>query len=135
MKKPVLIIAEAGVNHNGEIKKAYELIEKASYAGADVIKFQTFEADKLLTGSAKKADYQVVNTSNEESQHEMIKNLELSKEDHYKLIEHCEKFDIEFFSSAFDLDSLSFLQELNLSRFKVPSGELTNLPYLRQMGA
>jgi N,N'-diacetyllegionaminate synthase len=135
MKKPVLIIAEAGVNHNGEIKKAYELIEKASYAGADVIKFQTFEADKLLTDSAKKADYQVVNTSKEESQHEMIKNLELSKEDHYKLIEHCKKFDIEFFSSAFDLDSLSFLQELNLSRFKVPSGELTNLPYLRQMGS
>ena len=135
MKKPALIIAEAGVNHNGEIKKAYELIEKASYAGADVIKFQTFEADKLLTDSAKKADYQVVNTSKEESQHEMIKNLELSKEDHYKLIEHCKKFDIEFFSSAFDLDSLGFLQELNLSRFKVPSGELTNLPYLRQMGS
>ena len=135
MTNKTLIIAEAGVNHNGDINKAYELIEQASYSGADVIKFQTFKADKLLTHSAKKAEYQIKNTPEKESQHDMIKKLELSKEDHFKLIKHCKDFNIEFFSSAFDLESLRFLKELNLFRFKVPSGEITNLPYLKKIGS
>jgi N,N'-diacetyllegionaminate synthase len=130
-----LIIAEAGVNHNGEMDLAFELVEKAAASGADIIKFQTFEAKSLVTKTAEKAQYQRSNTSVAESHYQMIKNLELKKNDHYRLIEHCSKHNIEFFSSAFDLDSLGFLADLNLSRYKVPSGEITNLPYLRQMGA
>ena len=129
------VIAEAGVNHNGNIKIACELIEQAALAGADIIKFQTFEAETLVTETAKKADYQLVNTSEAESHYEMIKKLELKKEDHFKLINHCKKHNIEFFSSAFDTESLEFISTLGLSRYKVPSGEITNLPYLRQMGS
>ena len=135
MKNKTLIIAEAGVNHNGNIKIACELIEQAALAGADIIKFQTFEAETLVTETAKKADYQLVNTSEAESHYEMIKKLELKKEDHFKLINHCKKHNIEFFSSAFDTESLEFISTLGLSRYKVPSGEITNLPYLRQMGS
>ena len=135
MKNKTLIIAEAGVNHNGNIKIACELIEQAALAGADIIKFQTFEAERLVTEIAKKADYQLVNTSEAESHYEMIKKLELKKEDHFKLINHCKKHNIEFFSSAFDTESLEFISTLGLSRYKVPSGEITNLPYLRQMGS
>ena len=130
-----LIIAEAGVNHNGDLDLAFELVEKAAASGADIIKFQTFEANSLVTKAAEKANYQRSNTSSAESHYQMIKNLELKKNDHYRIIEHCRKHNIEFFSSAFDLDSLDFLASLNLSRYKVPSGEITNLPYLRQMGA
>jgi N,N'-diacetyllegionaminate synthase len=130
-----LIIAEAGVNHNGDMDLAFELVEKAAASGADIIKFQTFEAKNLVTKTAEKAQYQRSNTSVAESHYQMIKNLELKKNDHHRLIGHCRKHNIEFFSSAFDLDSLWFLADLNLSRYKVPSGEITNLPYLRQMGA
>jgi len=130
-----LIIAEAGVNHNGKMDLACELVEKAAASGADIIKFQTFEAKSLVTKVAEKANYQRINTSVAESHYQMIKNLELKKNDHHRIIKHCRKHNIEFFSSAFDLDSLEFLASLNLSRFKVPSGEITNLPYLRQMGA
>lgn len=135
MKNKTLIIAEAGVNHNGNIKIACELIEQAALAGADIIKFQTFEAETLVTETAKKADYQLVNTSEAESHYEMIKKLELKKEDHFKLINHCKKHNIEFFSSAFDTESLEFISTLGLSRYKVPSGEITNLPYLKKIAS
>ncbi|TGL98089.1 N-acetylneuraminate synthase [Leptospira barantonii] len=130
-----LIIAEAGVNHNGDINLALKLIDAASDAGADVVKFQTFEAERLATKSAKKADYQSATTGAEESQFEMLKKLELSKKDHEILIQRCNEKKIEFFSTAFDLHSLSFLEGLNLSRYKIPSGEITNLPYIRKIGA
>ena len=130
-----LIIAEAGVNHNGDIKIAFKLIEEAANAGADIIKFQTFEANRLVTDSAKKAKYQLANTSKKESHYEMIKKLELKKDDHFKLIQHCKKNNIEFFTSAFDKESLAFISSLELPRYKVPSGEITNLPYLKQMGS
>ena len=130
-----LIIAEAGVNHNGSQKLARELIQVAAEAGADLIKFQTFAADRLVTGSAKKADYQLVTTEAQESQHEMIRKLELSREVHEELIEYCQQCGIGFFSTGFDIQSVSLLAELGLDRFKIPSGEITNLPYLQHLGS
>ena len=130
-----LIIAEAGVNHNGSQKLARELIQFAAEAGADLIKFQTFAADRLVTGSAKKADYQLVTTEAQESQHEMIRKLELSRELHEELIEYCQQCGIGFFSTGFDIQSVSLLAELGLDRFKIPSGEITNLPYLQHLGS
>ena len=130
-----LIIAEAGVNHNGSQKLARELIQVAAEAGADLIKFQTFAADRLVTGSAKKADYQLVTTEAQESQHEMIRKLELSREIHEELIEYCQQCGIGFFSTGFDIQSVSLLAELGLDRFKIPSGEITNLPYLQHLGS
>ncbi|MBK8547847.1 MAG: N-acetylneuraminate synthase [Saprospiraceae bacterium] len=130
----VMIIAEAGVNHNGDIDLAKKLVDVAAEAGVDYVKFQTFKAEKLVSHSAAKADYQIKNTGNQtESQLDMLKNLELSKEDHHKLIAYCKSKNIEFFSTAFDDDSLDFLNELGLPLFKVPSGEITNLPYLQKM--
>jgi N,N'-diacetyllegionaminate synthase len=130
-----LIIAEAGVNHNGDINNAYRLIDAAVTSGADIIKFQTFEANSLATEYAKKANYQKNRLSEQESQYQMLKKLELSKEDHFKIIKYCKKCNIEFFSSAFDLKSLDFLNSLKLSRYKIPSGEITNLPYLRKIAS
>ena len=104
-----VIIAEAGVNHNGSQKLARELIQVAAEAGADLIKFQTFAADRLVTGSAKKADYQLVTTEAQESQHEMIRKLELSREVHEELIEYCQQCGIGFFSTGFDIQSVSLL--------------------------
>ena len=129
-----LIIAEAGVNHNGRIETAGQLIEIAAEAGADLVKFQTFSADRLVTGSASKADYQMETTSTSESQLEMIRKLELSREMHEELIVHCQKCGIGFFSTGFDPQSVDLLAELGLDRFKIPSGEITNLPYLRHIG-
>ena len=129
-----LIIAEAGVNHNGNLETARQLIETAAGAGADLVKFQTFSADRLVTGSASKADYQLETTSASESQHEMIRKLELSREMHEELIAHCKKCGVGFFSTGFDLQSVDLLNELGLDRFKIPSGEITNLPYLRHIG-
>ncbi|MDD2493581.1 MAG: N-acetylneuraminate synthase [Tissierellia bacterium] len=129
----VIIIAEAGVNHNGSMENAFRLIEVAAEAGVDYIKFQTFNAEKLVSESAKKADYQVQNTGNsEESQLQMLKKLELSQEQHHRLIEYCNKKNVQFFSTAFDLDSLEYLKEIGLQVVKIPSGEITNLPYLRK---
>lgn len=129
----VTIIAEAGVNHNGNIEDAFKLIDAAAQAGVDFIKFQTFKAENLVSESAKKADYQVQNTGNsEESQFQMLKKLELSKEQHQQLIEYCNKKNIQFFSTAFDIDSLDYLHEIGLKIVKIPSGEITNLPYLRK---
>ena len=134
MRGATLIIAEAGVNHNGRIETAGQLIEIAAEAGADLVKFQTFSADRLVTGSASKADYQLETTSTSESQHEMIRKLELSREMHEELIVHCKKCGVGFFSTGFDPQSVDLLAELGLDRFKIPSGEITNLPYLRHIG-
>ncbi|ARE81220.1 N-acetylneuraminate synthase [Campylobacter helveticus] len=129
--KKVLIIAEAGVNHNGDLNLAKKLIEQAAKAGADVVKFQTFKAEDCVSIKAKKAKYQLENTAKDESQLEMIKKLELSREAHFELMKHCKKHNIAFLSTPFDLESVAFLQSLNLSYFKIPSGEITNLPYLK----
>jgi len=129
----VLIIAEAGVNHNGSLHNAFRLVDAAVDAGVDYIKFQTFKAEKLVAKSAVKADYQIQNTKNSnDSQLDMLKKLELSQEDHEKLVAYCEKKNISFFSTAFDMDSLQYLKEIGLDLVKIPSGEITNLPYLRQ---
>jgi len=129
-----LIIAEAGVNHNGDIKLAKKLIAAAAAAGADLVKFQTFTAKNLVSASAPKAEYQKKTTESNESQLEMIQKLELSREDHTVLIEACRVNGIGFFSTAFDFQSFDLLMELGcLEQIKIPSGELTNLPLLRYM--
>src|SRR5690554_490785 len=129
-----LVIAEAGVNHNGDIKLAKKLIAVAAEAGADLVKFQTFVTASNISRSAPKAEYQKGSTDPEESQYEMVRKLELSKDDHLELIEECRKRKIGFFSTAFDATSIDMLDELNVSDYvKVPSGELTNLPYLRYL--
>ena len=125
-----LIIAEAGVNHNGDLKIAKELIHQAAIAGADLVKFQTFTVAKLLTLEAPKADYQKDPDALTTSNYEMLKSLELSKNDHLELIQECKKYGIEFFSTAFDESNLSFLLELGMSKIKIPSGEITNKPLL-----
>lgn len=129
--KKTLIIAEAGVNHNGDIHLAKKLIEIAANSGADMVKFQTFVAQNCVSVKAKKAKYQLENTGNDESQLEMIQKLELDKKAHQKLIIHARKCKIGFLSTPFDLDSVKLLDELGLKIFKIPSGEITNLPYLK----
>lgn len=129
-----LIIAEAGVNHNGDMVLARQLIDVAAEAGADMVKFQTFSADRLVTIHARKADYQAQTTDAGESQHAMIRRLELTREAHEILIAHCKSRGIQFFSTGFDTESIDLLVELGLDRFKIPSGEITNLPYLRHIG-
>jgi N,N'-diacetyllegionaminate synthase len=127
---PTLIIAEAGVNHNGRLDLAMQLIDAAAHAGADLVKFQTFSAQQLVTNSAAMADYQAANTGSSSTQLEMLRDLELGRKDHEMLIAHCEARGIGFFSTAFDVDSLNLLYSLGAKRFKVPSGEITNFPYL-----
>jgi N,N'-diacetyllegionaminate synthase len=134
MKNRVLIIAEAGVNHNGNLRLAKQLIDVAAEAGVDLVKFQTFTADRQVTYTAKKADYQMLTTGSEESQHEMLRRLELTEEMHDELIEHCAVRNIGFFSTGFDIESIDLLLSLGQNNFKIPSGELTNLPYLRHIG-
>jgi N,N'-diacetyllegionaminate synthase len=129
-----LIIAEAGVNHNGDIELAKKLIDVAADAGADLVKFQTFSADRLVTQSALKAEYQVRVTDKTESQHEMLRKLELTELMHYELINHCTIRKIGFFSTGFDIESINFLASLGQELFKIPSGEITNLPFLRHIG-
>ena len=130
-----LIIAEAGVNHNGDVDIACALIDAAVDAGADIVKFQTYDADRLITCNARKADYQMKTTATDESQRDMLKRLELSPAMHEQLIAHATQRGIEFFSTAFDLQSLDYLMGLGMPRIKVPSGEITNLPYLRRVGS
>ncbi|MDO8652928.1 MAG: N-acetylneuraminate synthase [Undibacterium sp.] len=130
----VLIIAEAGVNHNGDLGLAKQLIDVAADAGADIVKFQTFSANRLVTREAKKADYQTQTTDGKESQYEMLRRLELSADMHHELIAHCAARDIGFFSTGFDIESLDLLVSLGQEHFKIPSGEITNLPYLRHIG-
>ena len=129
-----LIIAEAGVNHNGDMQLANQLIDAAAEAGADVVKFQTFQADQLATSKATKASYQQQTTDKTENQQAMLKRLELTFDQHQQLISYCHNSNIEFLSTAFDDPSIDLLSKLNLKRFKIPSGEITNLPYLRRLG-
>jgi N,N'-diacetyllegionaminate synthase len=132
----VIIIAEAGVNHNGDIELAKKLIDVAVEAGVDYVKFQTFKSESLVSKFAKKASYQIENTKDAvESQLQMLKKLELSNSQHFELVQYCNNKNISFFSTAFDLESLNFLKELGLNSVKIPSGEITNLPYLRKAAA
>ncbi len=134
MNNKVIIIAEAGVNHNGDIDLAKKLVDAASEAGADYVKFQTFKAEKLVSKSAVKAEYQKKNIGGtDDNQYEMLKKLELSEEQHYLLVEYCKSKNIKFLSTAFDEISLDFLNALHIDFFKVPSGEITNLPYLEKI--
>ena len=134
MNKSIIIIAEAGVNHNGDLTLAKQLIDKAAEAGADLVKFQSFSADRLATRQAKKANYQIATTGSTETQHQMLSRLELSANMHYELTAHCDLRNIEFLSTGFDIESINFLIKLGINYFKIPSGEITNLPYLRHIG-
>ncbi|SNR14893.1 N,N'-diacetyllegionaminic acid synthase [Tenacibaculum jejuense] len=134
MMKKTLIIAEAGVNHNGSITTAKQLIDVAVEAKVDLVKFQTFKADVIVSKTAKKADYQIKNTKEEsDSQYEMLKKLELSHEDHLELISYCKEKGIEFFSTAFDVDGIDYLESLDFRLYKIPSGEITNYPYIKSI--
>lgn len=130
--KDIIIIAEAGVNHNGSLENAFKLVDAAVSAGVDYVKFQTFKSDKLVSVKAQKAGYQIENTQNsEETQLQMLRKLELSEKDHEALIVYCKSKGIRFFSTAFDLGSLAYLSEIGMDMVKIPSGEITNLPYLK----
>lgn len=131
----VLIIAEAGVNHNGDLKLAEELIQVAADAGADIVKFQTFQANAIASKVAGRAEYQKANMNEDGSQIDMLKKLQLSEENHLYLIESCKRNKIEFLSTAFDFPSIDLLVKLGITLWKIPSGEITNLPYLRRIGA
>lgn len=127
------IIAEAGVNHNGDIGIAKKMIDAASAAGADAVKFQTFKTERIVSINAPKAEYQIENTNIIESQYQMLKKLEIDKETHLELMEYCEKKNILFLSTPFDIESVKMLVELGIEIIKIPSGEITNLPYLREV--
>jgi N,N'-diacetyllegionaminate synthase len=133
MGRKVIVIAEAGVNHNGDAVLAERLVDAAAAAGADFVKFQTFSADRLVTQQAKKADYQREATGSAESQYEMLRRLELGQEAHFRLVAYCASKGIGFLSTAFDEQNLDFLVSLGIPLIKVPSGEITNLPYLRRV--
>ena len=135
MLSKVFIIAEAGVNHNGSTELAKKLIDVAVHSGADAIKFQTFKAENLVSKKAQKAEYQKQTTDSTESQFEMIKKLELDVDTHQALMAYCAEKNILFLSTPFDHDSINLLNKLGLEIFKIPSGEVTNLPYLKQIGA
>lgn len=130
----VFIIAEAGVNHNGSVETAREMVDIAAQAGADAVKFQTFKAEKVISKFALKAEYQKKSTPGCESQLEMVKKLELDADAHKELMSYCVEKGIIFLSSAFDLESMNLLKELGLAIFKIPSGEITNVPYLLKVG-
>ena len=136
MQDRTLIIAEAGVNHNGDIQLAKQLIDVAAQAGADFVKFQTFKADKLVSKEAKKADYQAKNLNDgDQSQYKMLKKLELNEDQHYELLQYAKSKGIKFLSTGFDEESVDFLEKLGIELFKIPSGEITNLPYLRHIAS
>jgi N,N'-diacetyllegionaminate synthase len=132
--RDIFIIAEAGVNHNGSLEKALNLIDAATAAGADAVKFQTFRAELMVCRTAEQADYQKKNIGQITSQYEMLKKLELSPKDHEIMMEHSNGKGIEFLSTPFDYSSINLLNRLGLETFKIPSGEITNLPYLRYIG-
>ena len=133
----VTIIAEAGVNHNGSIEIARQLVDKAVEAGVDIIKFQTFKSEKLVSKSARQAEYQKRNIGkkSDDSQLSMLKKLELSEQDHKDLMTYCKQKGIKFFSTAFDMDSIEYLHSLNLGLWKIPSGEVTNYPFLKRIAS
>jgi len=130
----VLVVAEAGVNHNGSVETAKKMVDVAADAGADTVKFQTFKADKVISRTAPKADYQKKTTHGSQSQLEMVRKLELDEDAHKELIAYCQAKGIIFLSTPFDLDSVNLLDKLGLKILKIPSGEITNLPYLRKIG-
>ncbi len=130
-----LIIAEAGINHNGDINLAKELIHAAKESGADIVKFQTFKTDLCITKDTPIVDYQKENCIEKNTQYELVKNLELSFEQFEDLKNYSEKLEIEFLSTGFDLPSLEFLNKIKIKRFKIPSGEITNFPYLRKISS
>lgn len=134
MQNKTLIIAEAGVNHNGSLDLAKQMINVASEAGVDFVKFQTFKTELCISVDAPKAEYQIENTNKSETQYEMVKKLELSENDHLELIAYCNSKSVRFLSTPFDLISVNFLNSLDIDFFKIPSGEITNLPYLRAVG-
>jgi N,N'-diacetyllegionaminate synthase len=131
----VIIIAEAGVNHNGDIALAKKLVDEAAIAGVDYVKFQTFKAENVASKFAGQADYQTKNTGKDEGQLQMLKKLELSHDDHLTLIAYCKSKNIRFLSTPFDLESIDLLKNLGIRLGKIPSGEITNLPYLKKMAA
>ncbi|WP_029934082.1 N-acetylneuraminate synthase [Thiomicrospira pelophila] len=131
IKPSVFIIAEAGVNHNGSLDMAKKLVDVAVAAGADAVKFQTFKTEELVTETAEQAAYQTANTGVKESQFAMLKRLELTEEDHHFLFDYCRQQGIEFMSTAFDMPSVRLLHQLGMRRWKIPSGELLSIPYLR----
>lgn len=132
----ITIIAEAGVNHNGSLDVAKRLVDKAAEAGVDYIKFQTFKSEKLVSKAARQAEYQQRNIGKkDESQLAMLKRLELSESDHYELIDYCKRKGVKFFSTAFDLTTIDFLNSLNLGLWKIPSGEVTNYPYIKKIAS
>ena len=131
----VFIIAEAGVNHNGSIELAFKLVDAAVEAGVDAVKFQTFKSENLVSRNTQKAEYQKKTTDSSESQLEMLKKLELDSDAYKKLIDYCQEKDIMFLSTPFDHSSIDLLYELGLKIFKIPSGEISNLPYLRLIGS
>lgn len=132
MKKKIIIIAEAGVNHNGDVSTAKKLIDAAAEAGVDYVKFQTFKAENLVQKKTKKANYQIKNTGDNDSQYSMLKKLELSENDHEVLISYCKVRGVKFLSTAFDFDSINLLKN-KLDFYKIPSGEITNLLYLEKI--
>ena len=134
ISRTTLIIAEAGVNHNGSLETAKKLIDVSKEAGADLVKFQTFQTEALLTKLASKADYQKEMAESKGSQFNMLKKLELDRAAHEELIQYCELKEVGFLSTAFDHKSIDLLTELNIPLYKIPSGEITNLPYLRHIG-
>ena len=133
--KKVFIIAEAGVNHNGNLDMAIQMVDAAVAARADAVKFQTFNAEKVIAANAPKAGYQMETTGSGESQLEMVRKLELDEAAHVRLYQYCQGKGIQFLSTPFDLESIDLLKRLGLETFKIPSGEITNLPYLRKIGA
>ena len=131
-----MIIAEAGVNHNGSLTIAKQLVDKAAEAGVDIIKFQTFKSERLVSKAAKQAEYQQRNIGKQdEGQLAMLKKLELSEADHDELMEYCKDRNIRFWSTAFDMESIEFLHSLNMGLWKIPSGEITNYPYLKKIAS
>jgi len=136
MTKHTLIIAEAGVNHNGSLTIAKQLVDAAADAGADIIKFQTFKAERLVSKDAKKAEYQMKNIgNNDNSQYRMLKKIELPPDDHFELISYCKEKGIRFWSTAFDMESIDFLYSLKLGLWKIPSGEITDYPFIKKIAS
>lgn len=131
----VYIIAEAGVNHNGDVNIAKQLVDAAAEAGVDAVKFQTFKTENLVCKDAKKAEYQTETTDKTESQFDMLKKLELTLDMHRELIDYCKKKKVTFLSTPFDMESIDLLEQLEMEVYKIPSGEITNLPYLRKIGS
>lgn len=132
-RKKTLIIAEAGVNHNGNLDMALRLVDSAADAGADIVKFQTFKAANIVTADAVRAEYQQKNTGDDESQYAMLRRLELTEEDHHQLLARCRDRGIEFLSTPFDIESVDFLASIGVRRWKIPSGEITNYPLIRKI--